>query len=50
MISIYEKLARATQRSTPTDVFASVPRRDQRRWGECCLRGLMLDGRRKSIQ
>ncbi|MGY5633909.1 IS701 family transposase [Streptomyces sp. UC1A3] len=32
------------------DVFASVPRRDQRRWGACCLRGLMLDGRRKSIQ
>ncbi|MCL6667468.1 IS701 family transposase [Streptomyces panaciradicis] len=32
------------------DVFASVPGRDQWRWGECCLRGLMLDGRRKSIQ
>ncbi|WP_143662116.1 IS701 family transposase, partial [Streptomyces glaucescens] len=32
------------------DVFASVPRRDQRRWGECYLRGLMLEGRRKSIQ
>ncbi|MGV9292432.1 IS701 family transposase, partial [Streptomyces sp. NPDC003719] len=32
------------------DVFATVPRRDQRRWGECYLRGLMLDGRRKSIQ
>ncbi len=32
------------------DVFASVPRRDQRAKGECCLRGLMLDGRRKSIQ
>ncbi|MFE1300176.1 IS701 family transposase [Streptomyces sp. NPDC058731] len=32
------------------DVFASVPRRDQRRWGGCYLRGLMLDGRRKSIQ
>lgn len=32
------------------DVFASVPRRDQRGWGECYLRGLMLDGRRKSIQ
>ncbi|MFJ2774965.1 IS701 family transposase, partial [Streptomyces sp. NPDC087300] len=28
----------------------SLPRRDQRRWGECYLRGLMLDGRRKSIQ
>ncbi|MFD9631485.1 IS701 family transposase [Streptomyces violascens] len=33
-----------------TDVFASLPRRDQRGWGECYLRGLMLDGRRKSIQ
>ncbi len=32
------------------DVFGSLPRRDQRRWGECYLRGLMLDGRRKSIQ
>jgi hypothetical protein len=32
------------------DVFASVPRRDQWGWGECYLRGLMLDGRRKSIQ
>ncbi|ARX84726.1 IS4 family transposase [Streptomyces alboflavus] len=32
------------------DVFASVPRKDQRGWGACYLRGLMLDGRRKSIQ
>ncbi|CAM5672117.1 hypothetical protein SGLAM104S_08387 [Streptomyces glaucescens] len=32
------------------DVLGSLPRRDQRRWGECYLRGLMLDGRRKSIQ
>ncbi|MFE7520427.1 IS701 family transposase [Streptomyces halstedii] len=32
------------------DVFGSLPRRDQRRWGACYLRGLMLDGRRKSIQ
>ncbi|MFH8767546.1 transposase [Streptomyces althioticus] len=32
------------------DVFGSFPRRDQRRWGACYLRGLMLDGRRKSIQ
>ncbi|MGW2447870.1 IS701 family transposase [Streptomyces sp. NPDC001675] len=31
-------------------MFESVPRRDQRRWGECYQRGLMLDGRRKSIQ
>ena len=32
------------------DVFGSFPRRDQRRWGECYLRGLVLDGRRTSIQ
>lgn len=32
------------------DVFASVPREDQRAKGDCCLRGLMLDGRRKSVQ
>lgn len=32
------------------DVFASVPRTDQRAKGEYYLRGLMLEGRRKSIQ
>jgi hypothetical protein len=32
------------------DVFASVPRKDQRVTGDCYLRGLMLDGRRKSIR
>ena len=32
------------------EVFASLKRKDQRGWGECYLRGLMLDGRRKSIQ
>lgn len=32
------------------EMFASLPRRDQRRWGEVYLRGLMLDGRRKSIE
>jgi SRSO17 transposase len=32
------------------DVFASVPRKDQRRWGQSYLRGLLLDGKRKSIQ
>lgn len=32
------------------DVLASVPRKDQRAKGDCCLRGPMLDGRRKSIQ
>lgn len=32
------------------EVFASLKRKDQRGWGDCYLRGLMLDGRRKSIQ
>jgi len=32
------------------DVFASLPRADQRARGECYLRGLLLDGRRKSIE
>ena len=33
-----------------TEVLAPLPRSDQRRWGESYLRGLMLDGRRKSIE
>jgi SRSO17 transposase len=32
------------------DVFASLPRADQCARGQCYLRGLMLDGRRKSIE
>jgi SRSO17 transposase len=32
------------------DVFASIPRKDQRRWGQTYLRGLLLDGKRKSIE
>jgi SRSO17 transposase len=32
------------------DIFESLLRKDQRARGECYLRGLMLDGRRKSIQ
>ncbi|UGQ11055.1 IS701 family transposase [Yinghuangia sp. ASG 101] len=32
------------------EVFASVPRKDTRGWADCYLRGLMLDGRRKSVQ
>ncbi|MBM3123233.1 MAG: IS701 family transposase [Chloroflexi bacterium] len=32
------------------EVFASLARSDQRRWGETYLRGLMTDGRRKSIE
>src|SRR6476469_4869017 len=41
--------ARAKLALFVADVFASVPRRDQRAKGDCYLRGLMLDGRRKSI-
>src|ERR671925_1994844 len=32
------------------DVFGSLPRKDQRARGACYLRGLMLDGRRKSVE
>jgi SRSO17 transposase len=32
------------------DLFASIPRKDQRRWGQTYLGGLLLDGKRKSIQ
>jgi SRSO17 transposase len=33
-----------------SEVFASMLRKDQRRWGEVYLRGLMLDGKRKSVE
>ena len=32
------------------DIFEPLPRKDQRARGECYLRGLMLDGRRKSVE
>jgi SRSO17 transposase len=32
------------------EMFESMVRKDQRGWGEVYLRGLMLDGRRKSIE
>ena len=32
------------------DIFASMARTDQRARGQCYLRGLLLDGRRKSIE
>jgi hypothetical protein len=32
------------------DIFASLPRKDQRARGACYLRGLMLEGRRKSME
>jgi SRSO17 transposase len=33
-----------------SEMFESMARKDQRRWGECYVRGLMLDGKRKSIE
>ncbi|MGH3599545.1 MAG: IS701 family transposase [Pseudonocardiaceae bacterium] len=32
------------------EMFEPMRRKDQRRWGECYVRGLMLDGKRKSIE
>lgn len=32
------------------EMFQSLVRKDQRAWGEVYLRGLMLDGKRKSIE
>lgn len=32
------------------EMFAPFARKDQRRWGEVYVRGLMLDGKRKSIE
>jgi hypothetical protein len=32
------------------EVFASMARKDQCRWGQCNVRGLILDGKRKSIE
>src|SRR5665213_2531745 len=32
------------------EMFESMRRKDQRRWGEVYVRGLMLDGKRKSIE
>ncbi len=32
------------------EMFEPLARKDQRRWGEVYLRGLMLDGRRKSVE
>jgi SRSO17 transposase len=41
---------RARLEAFADDIFASLPRTDQRTRGQCYLRGLMLDGRRKSIE
>jgi SRSO17 transposase len=46
------ELARVRRRlvAFAAEVFQPLARADQRRWGECYLRGLMLDGKGKSIQ
>jgi SRSO17 transposase len=46
------ELARVRSRlvAFAADMFEPLARADQRRWGEVYLRGLMLDGKRKSIQ
>lgn len=41
---------RATSALFVADVFASVPREDQRAKGDRCLRGLTTDGHRESVQ
>ncbi len=51
MVDLHEvRRVRATLALFVADVFASVARKDQRAKGDCYLRGLMLDGRRKSVQ
>ena len=46
------ELARARARlvAFAEEMLAPLGRRDQRRWGEVYLRGLMLEGKRKSIE
>src|SRR5215203_5559912 len=46
------ELARVRRRlvAFAADMFQPLPRADQRRWDEVDLRGLMLDGKGKSIQ
>ena len=41
---------RARLEDFAAEMFAPMARRDQRRWGGVYLRGLMLEGRRKSIE
>ena len=52
VISQVNQLARVRGRLVDFtgEVFESMARKDQRRWGEVYLRGLMLDGKRKSIE
>ena len=47
-----KQLARARGRleEFAAEIFEPLVRKDQRRWGGVYLRGLMLDGKRKSIE
>jgi hypothetical protein len=42
--------ARGRLEAFADDILESLPRKDQRARGECYLRGLMLEGRRKSVE
>lgn len=46
------ELARVRERIVEfaAEMFELMARKDQRRWGEVYLRGLMLDGKRKSVE
>lgn len=44
------RLVRGRLEEFAAEMFASIVRKDQRRWGGVYLRGLMLDGKRKSIE
>src|SRR5918996_4277534 len=46
------ELAQARRRlvAFAAEMFEPFARADQRRWGEVYLRGLLLDGRRKSVE
>ena len=44
------QMVRGRLEAFAAEMFESMRRSDQRRWGEVYLRGLMLDGKRKSIE
>src|SRR6266851_75752 len=44
------QMARGRLEAFAAEMFEPMQRSDQRRWGEVYLRGLMLEGKRKSIE
>jgi SRSO17 transposase len=42
--------ARDELEASAAEVFEPFARKDQRRWGQVYLRGLLVDGRRKSVE